>query len=41
VLADVLATGARLVSINPVRDTLEDYFVRHVTEVGGSRTQDT
>jgi len=40
VLADVLATGARLVSINPVRDTLEDYFVRHVTEVG-CRTQDT
>jgi len=37
VLADVLATGARLVSINPVRDTLEDYFVRHVTEVGGRR----
>ena len=32
VLGDVLATGARLVSLNPVRDTLEDVFMRHVVE---------
>jgi ABC-2 type transport system ATP-binding protein len=34
VLADLIATGARLVSLNPVRDTLEDFFVRRVAEVG-------
>ena len=34
VLADLAATGASLVSINPVRETLEDYFVRRVAEVG-------
>ena len=34
VLADLVATGATLVSLNPLRDTLEDYFVRHVAEVG-------
>ena len=34
VLSDVIATGATLVSLNPVRDTLEDYFVRRVAEVG-------
>ena len=33
-LADLVATGATLVSLNPLRDTLEDYFVRHVAEVG-------
>ena len=39
VLADLSAAGAKLVSLNPVRDTLEDYFVRHVAEVGaGART---
>jgi ABC-2 type transport system ATP-binding protein len=31
-LSDLMATGARLVSINPVRDTLEDFFVRQVAE---------
>jgi len=33
-LAELTATGARLVSINPVRDTLEDFFVRRVKEMG-------
>ena len=33
-LADLAAAGARLVSINPVRDTLEDFFVRRVKEMG-------
>jgi ABC-2 type transport system ATP-binding protein len=33
-LSDLVATGARLVSINPVRDTLEDFFVRRVQEMG-------
>ena len=31
VLAELSADGATLVSLNPVRDTLEDYFVRQVT----------
>jgi ABC-2 type transport system ATP-binding protein len=40
VLADLVATGATLVSLNPVRDTLEDFFVRHVAEVGeGARAE--
>ena len=33
-LAEFAATGARLVSVNPVRDTLEDFFVRRVKEMG-------
>jgi ABC-2 type transport system ATP-binding protein len=33
-LAEFAATGAHLVSINPVRDTLEDFFVRRVKEMG-------
>jgi ABC-2 type transport system ATP-binding protein len=33
-LADLVATGAKLVSLNPVRDTLEDFFVRRVAEMG-------
>jgi ABC-2 type transport system ATP-binding protein len=33
-LADLTATGATLVSLNPIRDTLEDFFVRRVAEVG-------
>jgi ABC-2 type transport system ATP-binding protein len=33
-LAELVATGATLVSLNPVRDTLEDFFVRRVAEVG-------
>jgi ABC-2 type transport system ATP-binding protein len=39
VLADLTAAGASLVSLNPVRDTLEDFFVRRVAEVGeGARS---
>ena len=34
ILSDLVATGARLVSLNPLRDTLEDFFVRRVAEVG-------
>jgi len=30
-LAELVASGAQLVSLNPVRDTLEDFFVRQVT----------
>src|SRR5262245_6325494 len=30
VLSELAAAGATLVSLNPVRDTLEDYFVRQV-----------
>ena len=37
VLADLSATGAKLVSLNPVRDTLEDYFVKRVAEIGSAR----
>jgi ABC-2 type transport system ATP-binding protein len=33
-LADLAAGGAQLVSLNPVRATLEDLFVRHVTATG-------
>ena len=33
-LTDLVATGAKLVSLNPLRDTLEDFFVRRVTAVG-------
>jgi len=29
-LAELAATGATLVSLNPIRDTLEDFFVKHV-----------
>ena len=33
-LADLTATGAKLVSLTPIRDTLEDFFVRRVAEIG-------
>jgi ABC-2 type transport system ATP-binding protein len=36
-LADLVATGGTLVSLNPVRDTLEDYFVQQVAEAGSAR----
>jgi ABC-2 type transport system ATP-binding protein len=40
-LAELTATGAALVSLNPLRDTLEDFFVRRVAEVGkGARPDD-
>ena len=39
VLSDLTATGATLVSLNPVRESLEDFFVRRVAEVGeGARS---
>ena len=37
VLSDLTATGASLVSLNPVHDTLEDFFVKRVAEAGSSR----
>jgi ABC-2 type transport system ATP-binding protein len=38
-LAALVAAGAAVVSLNPVRETLEDFFVRQVAEVGaGART---
>jgi ABC-2 type transport system ATP-binding protein len=33
-LAELVSMGASLVSLNPLRDTLEDVFVRRVTEAG-------
>jgi len=39
-LRDLTAAGAALVSLNPVRETLEDVFVRRVAEVGeGARSE--
>ncbi|HET7618894.1 MAG TPA: ABC transporter ATP-binding protein [Vicinamibacterales bacterium] len=39
-VAELSAAGGTLVSINPVRDTLEDFFVRQVAEVGeGARAE--
>jgi hypothetical protein len=29
-VSEVTAAGAHLVSLNPIRETLEDYFVEHV-----------
>ena len=39
ILTDLTATGARLVSLNPVRDTLEDFFVRRVADAGSGVRQ--
>ena len=36
-LADLTALGASVVSLNPLRDTLEDYFMRRVSEHGHRR----
>ena len=33
-LADLTAAGATLVSLNPIRDTLEDFFMKRVAEMG-------
>jgi hypothetical protein len=30
-LAGLTAAGGKLVSLNPIRETLEDFFVRHVS----------
>jgi ABC-2 type transport system ATP-binding protein len=37
VLGDVVAMGAQLVALNPIRTTLEDYFVERVAEAGAGR----
>ena len=34
ILSELTAAGAKLVSLNPLRDTLEDFFVRRVKEIG-------
>jgi ABC-2 type transport system ATP-binding protein len=34
VLGDLMAAGAGLISLNPMRDTLEDFFMKHVAEMG-------
>ena len=36
-LRDFVDAGAQLVSLNPVRDTLEDFFVKKVAEEESSR----
>jgi ABC-2 type transport system ATP-binding protein len=33
-LSELTATGVTLISLNPLRDTLEDFFVRRVAEMG-------
>ena len=33
-LRELAGTGATLVSLNPLRETLEDVFVRRVEEMG-------
>jgi ABC-2 type transport system ATP-binding protein len=38
VLADLAAMGAKTVSLNPIRETLEDFFVRRVAEAGSARS---
>jgi ABC-2 type transport system ATP-binding protein len=37
VLADLVAAGASLVSLNPIRDTLEDFFVQQVAATSKDR----
>lgn len=34
VLAEAIAAGGQLVSLNPLRETLEDFFVRRVAQMG-------
>jgi ABC-2 type transport system ATP-binding protein len=34
ILSALTAAGARLISLNPMRDTLEDYFLQRVAEAG-------
>jgi ABC-2 type transport system ATP-binding protein len=36
-LTDLIAQGAHLVSLNPLRETLEDFFVRHVSGASADR----
>jgi ABC-2 type transport system ATP-binding protein len=37
ILADLVADGASVVAVNPLRDTLEDFFLRQVAEHGHQR----
>ncbi len=39
-LRDLIAAGAHLVSLNPMRETLEDFFIKKVGEQPGSRFVD-
>jgi ABC-2 type transport system ATP-binding protein len=40
-VASVVAAGGTLVSLNPIRETLEEFFVRRVAEMsGGARWRD-
>ena len=39
VLADLAAAGASLVSLNPLQETLEDFFVQRVAETGAGARQ--
>jgi hypothetical protein len=41
VLTSLTARGARLVSLNPIRETLEDFFVRQVGAVSHDRGLET
>jgi len=36
-LSELIADGASLVSLNPVRDTLEDFFVQQISRASGGR----
>jgi hypothetical protein len=36
-LADVVASGASLASLNPLRETLEEFFVKQVQTAGADR----
>src|SRR5512139_1984351 len=38
ILADLVAEGASIVAVNPLRDTLEDFFMRQVAEHGHRRS---
>ena len=40
ILAGLTAAGAQIISLNPVRDTLEDYFVKHVSAAGAAPGRD-
>ena len=39
ILSELTAAGATLISLNPMRDTLEDYFLQRVAEVGRRRAR--
>lgn len=39
-LPGLLSAGGRLVSVNPLRETLEDFFVRQVSEAGSAEPRD-